>query len=270
MEVLLTPRVSAFALLLTACVSTGPLSEAEVRSLSTREWPGAIDEVYDATWLTLQSRGFEVLESDRLAGTLRARREGREWNVDVAAVGNAQRVTLSVSTPVPRAELSQVLDVLEEGTARLLRAWAELPEWHFDGRRNLLSIPGFAVSPPADWQWLDFDLSRRVVTVQRSRARTGLNPTMLVEIDRTRPTSRLLETAKNALAASLSARQRLSFPDEMRPGTVRVLDGTTPQEVTWRAMESTEGSWQVRIVVACAGAECIALPSPVRTERENR
>lgn len=255
---------------MTGCVSTGPLSDAEVRSLSTREWPGAIDEVYDATWLTLQARGFEVLEGDRLAGTLKARRENRAWNVDVAAVGSSQRVTLSVETPVARAELSQVLDVLEEGTARLLRAWSELPEWHFDGRRNLLTIPGFAVSPPAEWQWLDFDLSRRVVTVQRSRARNGANPTMLVEVDRTRPASRLRQTVESAISASLSARQRLSFPDDLKPGTTRVLDGTTPQEVTWRAMESTEGSWQVRIAVACAGGECLALPSPVRTEREAR
>ena len=53
-------------------------------------------------------------------------------------------------------------------------------------------------------------------------------------------------------------------------GTTRVLDGTTPQEVTWRASESTEGSWQVRLVVACAGAECLPLPNPVRTERAVR
>ena len=267
MEVLLR---LACALLLSGCVSTGPLSDVEVRSLSTREWPGAIDEVYDATWLTLQARGFEVLEGDRLAGTLKARRENREWNVDVAAVGSSQRVTLSVETPVARAELSQVLDVLEEGTAALLRAWADLPEWRFDGRRHLLTIPGFAVSPPVEWQWLDFDLSRRVVTVQRWRARNGANPTMLIEVDRTRPQSRLIETAKKAIAASVSARQRLSFPDDLKPGTTRVLDGTTPQEVTWRASESTEGSWQVRLVVACAGAECLPLPNPVRTERAVR
>ena len=68
----------------------------------------------------------------------------------------------------------------------------------------------------------------------------------------------------------MSARQRLSFPDDLKLGTTRVLDGTTPQEVTWRASESTEGSWQVRLVVACAGADCLPLPIPVRTERAVR
>lgn len=258
MEVFLTRAL--VVLLISGCVSTGPLSETEARSLSTRTWDGATDEVFDATWLTLERRGFRVVQDDRLSGTLSLTREGRTWNVDVAALGNSQRVTLAPSSPVSRAELSAVLDALEEGTAKLLRAWHEPPEWKFDGRKNVLSIPGFAVSPPLEWQWLDFDLSRRVVTVQKVRTRNVPNPTMLLVVDRTRPQSKLLDTARQTIGTSLSARQRLVFPDSMSPGSIRVLDGTTAEDVTWVGDEWALDAWQVRIVVACAGSKCVPVP----------
>lgn len=264
MEVLLkASRLAALVSLVTACASTTPLSPTEASALATRTWDGATDDVYDATWLTLERRGFEVIESDRLAGTLKARREGREWDLDVAALGAAQRVTLTPSSTLTRAELSAVLDALEEGTAALLRTWSDPPEWKFDGRKNVLSVPGFAVSPPLEWAWLDFDLNRRVVTVQRSRARNTVNPTMRVELDRARPKSKLLDTARQTIGASLSARQRLVFPDPLVEGTTRVLDGTTAQDVTWSAREWALGGWQVRIAVSCAGASCLPLPEPV-------
>jgi integrase len=252
-------------LLLAACVSSGPLSERDAARLATRTWDGATDEVFDATWLTLERRGFSITDDDRLAGTLQAQREGRTWNVDVAALGNSQRVTLTPSSPVSRAELSAMLDALEEGTAKLLHAWHDPPEWKFDGRRNLLSISGFAVSPPLEWAWLDFDLSRRVVTVQQSRTRNVRNATMVVEVDRTRPRSKLLDTARQTIGTCLSARQRLVFPDVMPSGTIRVLDGTTAEDVTWSGREWTLDAWQVRVVAACAGPRCVAVPEPVLT-----
>ncbi|MFT3712223.1 MAG: hypothetical protein QM817_31650 [Archangium sp.] len=249
-----------FVVLISGCVSSGPLSETEARALATRSWSGATDEVFDATWLTLERRGFRVVADDRLAGTLSLTREGRTWNVDVAALGTEQRVTLAPTSRVTRAELSSVLDALEEGTSKLLRAWHEPPEWKFDGRKNVLSIPGFAVSPPLEWQWLDFDLSRRVVTVQKARTRNVRNATMLLEVDRVRPQSKLLDTARQTIGASLSARQRLVFPDSMTTGTIRVLDGTTAEDVTWSGNEWTLDAWQVRVVVACAGTQCVPLP----------
>jgi hypothetical protein len=240
---------------LVSCVTSGPLGASEVRDLATRTWSAPTDEVYDATWLTLRSRGFEITEHDRQAGTLTAVRDGRSWEVDVAARGTEQRVELTPATPVNRAELSQLIDVLEEGTAQLLRSWKELPEWKFDGRRNLLTAVGFTFAPPREWEWLDFDISRREVTVQRLRARTGVNATLLVEVDRTRPLTRSVESARRALGLALSARQRLIFPDELKEGPVRVLDGTTPMEALWFGLEETLGPVQVRVSLACPRAE---------------
>lgn len=262
MEVLLTLPRAAAALLLTACASTTPLSPTDASTLATRTWDGATDEVFDATWLTLERSGFEITQDDRLAGTLKARRENREWNVDVSALGNEQRVKLTPSTPLTRADLSELLDTLEEGTAKLLRAWHEPPEWKFDGRKNLLFVAGFAVSPPLEWAFLDFDLNRRVVTVQKSRARNAVNPTMRVELDRARPRSLLLDTARQTIALSLSARQRLVFPEPLEVGTIRVLDGTTASDATWAAQEWPLDAWQVRIAVSCAGTSCLAVPRP--------
>ncbi|MFZ5443549.1 MAG: hypothetical protein ACOZQL_26320 [Myxococcota bacterium] len=231
------------------------LQAAEVRALSSRTWSGATDEVFDATWLSLAGRGFEVRGADRLAGTLVAVRDGRAWEVDVAALGTEQRVTLTPTTGVTRAELSSVLDGLEEDTARLLRAWRELPEWRFDGRRNTLGVPGFSAQPPREWAWLDYDVSRREVTVQRLRARTGPNASLLVEVDRTRPRSQLAASAQRTIGLALGARQRLTFPDELRPGALRVLDGTTPKDVAWWGLEETLGAAQVRLTMACPAAE---------------
>jgi hypothetical protein len=219
--------------------------------------------VFDATWLTLQRRGFEVVEHDRLAGSLKARRGGTTWSVEVGALGSRQRVELMPEAPVPRAELVALLDALEEGTATLLRAWADLPEWKFDARHNLLRLQGFSFSPPLEWQWLDFDISRRVATVQQARTRNVANPTLLIELDRTRPESALLHTVKRAVSASLGARQRVLFPDGLAPGTVEVLDGTTPQQVTWDAAEWTLDALQVRAVISCPGARCLPLAKPV-------
>ncbi len=227
------------------------MTASEARDLGTRTWDGATDEVFDATWLALGARGFEVTKSDRLAGTLTVQRDGRTWELDVAARGTEQRVQLAPASSVSRAELSQVLDALEEGTAALLRAWKELPEWKYDGRRNLLTVPGLALAPPREWEWLDFDISRRQVTVQQRRVRTGLNATILVEVDRLRPESLLGPTARRAIGLALGARQRLVFPDDVKQGPVRVLDGTTPQEAEWHGLEETLGATQVRVVLAC-------------------
>lgn len=245
-------------LLLPACVGSGVLPAAEVRALSSRTWSGATDEVYDATWLSLLERGFEVSGADRLAGTLVAQRDARTWEVDVAALGSEQRVTLTPAREVTRAELASVLDGLEEDTERLLRAWRELPEWKFDGRRNVLRVPGFTVEPPREWEWLDQDVSRRVVTVQRLRARGGANATLLVEVDRTRPEGGLPGTAQRALGLALGARQRLTFPDELRQGAVRVLDGVSPKDALWFGLEQTLGPVQVRLALACLQTEAEA------------
>ncbi|MDP1823686.1 MAG: hypothetical protein Q8L48_10600 [Archangium sp.] len=244
---------------LTACTSTQLLTQAEARALGTRTWDAATDEVFDATWLTLTARGFTVSQSDRIAGTLVITKGARTWDVDVAALGAEQRVVVSPREQSTRAELSGLLDALEAGTRPLLRAWHDLPEWKYDGRRNLLSLPTLSVVPPLEWEWLDYDISRRLVTVQRQRARTGLNPTLLVEVDRRRPDSRLAATLQRAAGLALGARQRLVLPDELEHsedesglhGRMRVLDGTTPREVVWHAHQSALGTSDVRLVMVC-------------------
>ena len=235
------------------------LSKAEARELGTRRWDAPPDEVFDATWLTLTARGYTVEDADRVAGTLVTKRGPHTWDVDVAAVGTEQRVEVTPRHQGTRAELSALLDDLEVGTRALLRAWGELPEWKYDGRKNVVRIEGFAVSPPREWEWLDYDISRRLVTVQQLRARTGLNPTLLIEVDRRRPDSRLRASLQRAAGLTLGARQRLVPPDELDEskdgaelhGTMGVLDGTVPREVTWHAYEAVLGAVEVRLVMAC-------------------
>ncbi len=249
----------AFFFLLVSCSTTGVLTRTEASAMASRTWQGATDEVYDATWLTLRAQGFAVTRSDRVEGTLEVSRAGKSFEVDVAALGTEQRVELSPHDFITRAELSALLDALEAGTRSLLRAWNELAEWTFDGRRNLLRVPGFGVAPPPEWAWLDFDISRRFVVVQQHRSRTGLNPTLLVELDRRRPDSRLEVSLKRAAGLALVARQRLVLPDELEAiqdewglhGTVRVLDGTSPREVSWHAYQTVLGASDVRLVMVC-------------------
>lgn len=247
---------------LLSCAAAGPLTKTEATALGTRTWSAATDEVFDATWLTLRAAGYTVTDADRVAGTFVFHRGERTWDVDVAALGTEQRVVLSPRNDTSRSELAELLDTLEAGTRTLLRAWDELPEWKYDGRRNLLRVPGFAFAPPPDWEWLDFDISRRFVVVQRLRARTGLNPTLLVEFDRRRPSSPLTSSLRHAAGLTLGARERLVLPDELEStqdetglhGAVTVLDGTTPREVAWHAFEAVLGPADVRLIMVCPKA----------------
>lgn len=250
-----------------ACTSSRALTRVEARELAERRWDAPTDEVFDATWLTLRQQGWVVSEADRVAGTLVATKAGRAWALEVSARGAEQRVTASPrDAEVTRAELVELNEVLEAGTQRLLGAWRELPEWKFDGRRNVLAVPGFSAAPPRAWASLDFDVSRRHVVVQLRRARGGLNPTLLVVVDRRRPEPVLGALLKQAAGLALSARQRLTLPDELPSmedgaglhGELRVLDGTSPQDVTWHALVATLGTTEVHWVMVCPRAEAEA------------
>jgi hypothetical protein len=253
----------------TACAST-QLTALEARSLSEKTWRAPSDEVFDATWLTLIGRGYEVASSDRVAGTLVISRATEHWDVDVAALGTEQRVVIAPRQVGSRAEFSALLEEVETGTRSLLRAWNELPEWKFDGRRNLLRVPGLSLAPPSEWEWLDYDISRRFVVVQKRRERSGLNPTLLVELDRRRPESRLQASLRRGAALCVASRQRLTVPDELEStedqtglhGSMRVLDGTSPVELSWHAYQTVLGASDVRLVMVCpkvSHSECRAL-----------
>jgi hypothetical protein len=258
------------ALACAACSTTQALTPAEARGLGTRTWNGATEEVFDASWLTLIAHGYAVTDSDRVAGTLVLKRGPRTWELDVAALGTEQRVMVTPREQSTRAELAGLLDVLEEGTRAYLRAWDEAPEWKYDGRKNRLVLSGFSVAPPREWEWLDYDISHRLVTVQKKRARTGLNPTLLVELDRRRPESRLRASVQRAAGLVLGARQRLVLPDQLEEtrdetgihGSMGVLDGTVPHEVVWHAFQTVLGSSEVRLVLVCPlaqDAECMGV-----------
>ena len=93
---------SLLALVLTACTSSQVLSQAEARDLGARTWDAPTDEVFDATWLTLSTKGYQVAQGDRLAGTLVATRGSQTWELDVAALGSQQRVQVVPRQPCTR------------------------------------------------------------------------------------------------------------------------------------------------------------------------
>lgn len=223
--------------------------------MGARTWRAAPDEVFDATWLTLTARGFTVTEQDRLAGTLLLTRGESTWDVEIAALGSEQRVAISPRHQATRAELSELLDALEEGTRTLLRAWHDLPEWKYDGRRNRVSVKGFSLEPPQEWAWLDFDISRRFVIVQQRRARTGLNPTLLVEIDRRRPSSPLAASLRRGAMLALSTNQRLELPEVVSTRDQTGLHGQLPLDLVWHAYETALGPTDVRVIMVCPRSE---------------
>jgi hypothetical protein len=260
--------VSISVLVVTACVS-GPraLSRDQLEALSTRQLSGDFDEVFDATWLSLEHEGLRVSEADRVAGTLRARREdGTGYDVSVTAAERTQRVRL---VPVPD-RATWVLDgddgetarwdAIELHTTALLAAWRELPEWEHLAEKNLVTVPGLSARLPETWEKLEPSVSRRVLTAQRSRTqRRGLNPTWRFEVKRRTPRDDhrpfLLETA----GAALFAGSRLTWPDDTRlvfaghvaQGRVRLGDGEIARPVAYAVWVGASGAFTVRIAAIC-------------------
>lgn len=260
--------LSTFLLSGAGCVSTRPLSPAEARALGERTWRADTGEVFDATWLTLSDDGF-VVQGDRVAGTLVARKGARTWDVDVAALGDRQRVQLAPREETSHLALVELLDVLEAGTAKLLRAWHQLPEWAYDGRKNLLRLGSFWVAPPPSWELMDLDVSRLHVVVQQRRARVTPNATLLVQVQRRGTDESWSEPLKRAAGLTLGARQRVKLPEEASAtedgqgthGALVVLDGTLPREVVWHARRVVLGPLEVELLMVCgkaAARECRA------------
>lgn len=262
------PSGLVVALLLSGCVSTRPLSAEELPALGARLHEGPFGEVFDATWLSLLRQGFTVTSASPTAGTLAvARTDGRGYHVEVSAQGGAQRVVLVPTAPLPRAAQLDEWDALEAETARLLRAWHDLPEWQWDARRNLLHVPRFALTPPREWQRIDFSVSRRRVVVQEARtAGRGRTPTLLVDLDRRQPRAHATDLLRDAMGLALSARARLTLPDELEAladglgthGVARVLDGATPQTVTWFTWDAESDTWDVHLAAACPDDGAVA------------
>ncbi len=254
-------------LLLEACASTRQLSIVEAKSLSERRIAAATDEVYDATWLALEARGARVIDADRLAGTFIATQSaGATLDVDVAALGAEQRLVITPREPVPGLDWAALLDDVTDRVRATIRVWHALPEWKFDGRRNVLSVPGYSFQPPADWSWLDYDTSRRRVVVQEKRGRGAVNLTVLADLERRRTRPSLADVLQRAVKTMLASRLRLTFPDDVDAdedalgahGTVRVLDGATAIDVVWHGVEVPLGDTQVTVLMACPLAQAAA------------
>ncbi|MDX2009404.1 MAG: hypothetical protein SFW67_04395 [Myxococcaceae bacterium] len=260
--------MSLSVLVVVACVS-GPraLTPTQLEALSTRQVVGDFDEVFDATWLSLEHEGLRVSRVDRVAGTLLARRpDGTGYDVSVTADERAQRVRLF---PVPE-RATWVLegdegetarwDAIELHTTALLAAWREVPEWAHVAEKNLVTVPGVSARLPEAWEKLEPSVSRRVLTAQRSRTqRRGLNPTWRFEVKRRTPRADhrpfLLETA----GAALFAGSRLTWPDDTRlafaghvaQGRVRLGDGEIARPVTYAVWVGSSEAFTVRIAAIC-------------------
>ncbi len=248
------------ALLLCSCATTGPITAADAKRFSERRYAAATDEVYDATWLALEALGAKVIDGDRLAGTFIATREaGATIDIDIAALGSEQRLSLTPREPVPGAEWAALLDGVNDRVRATIKHWHDLPEWKFDGRRNSLTVAGYSVQPPADWAWLDYDVSRRRVTVQEKRARGVVNATLVIDFERRQTRPSFAVSLQRATGLLLASRLPLTFPDELDAtedargthGTLRVSEGAGGRDVVWHAAQVPLGDAQVTLVMTC-------------------
>lgn len=252
------------------CVA-GPrsLGQSQLESFATRRHQGAFDEVFDATVLSLGRMGLSIEDADLKQGTVVARRkDGTGYAVSIQSRDDEQLV---VALPIPERSTwvldgedgeSARWDRLEAHTKELLTAWREHPEWTFIAARNLLGVLSFYARVPAAWERVDPSVSRRVTSVQRFKARRGLNPTILFEVKRRTPSldarAFLLTTAEVAL----QAKGRLTWPGDDEPKlregraqrAANVLDGTVPRQVSWRLWDHRTPTWTVRLAAVCGAA----------------
>lgn len=260
----------AVLLVLAGCATMRPLSEDTARARGVHRFEAGSDEAFDAVWLTLAAQGYAVTESARSSGTLTAARpDGHGYDVTVSAedawaVVSALPRTLWLGGPDDEDAKWQAL---WEGAAHLLDAWREPPEWRYLTRTNTLALEGFSFQPPQAWAYLDYDIHRRRARVLRRRGAPAgtLNPALLAVVQRRRPESSLPALLREAAGLALTARSRLTLPDELEArregegtvgGVARVLDGAVVRPLAWHAHRHRTAEWEVWVVAVCgAGAE---------------
>lgn len=260
--------VVAFAL---GCATVRPLSEATARGLSTHDFEGDSDAVLDAVWLTLAAKGYVATEHDATTGTVSLTRDdGHGYDVSVQTLEAGQRVSAMPRSPRPlmlggpEGEDAK-WDALWRGTAALLDAWREVPEWKYETRTNTLRVAGCAFEPPKPWAYLDFDIHRQRTRVKRHRGHrdSPLNPSVLAVVERKRPLSTLPALLQEAAGVALTASTRLTLPDDLEAlrepgglgGELTVLDGNTPREVRWHSRVVSSGAWTVTVIAVCGEGE---------------
>lgn len=271
------PAGALLVLLVAGCLS-GPraLSTAQLEAFSTRRHHGSYDEVFDATVLSLARMGLAVRDVDVRAGTLAAlRRDGSGYQVSVRTRGDEHEV---VALPVPERERwvldgddgeSARWDQLEQYTAELLSAWREHPEWQYVPENNLVGVLSFTARLPPAWERVDPSVSRRVLVVQRFRAKKGLNPTIVLEVLRRRPVLEAKEFLLSTAEVAFGAKARLAWPEPLElsfgttggHGRARVFDGPLVRPLSWHLWDQRSPSWTVRLAAVCgpdAELECAA------------
>ncbi|MBE2251660.1 MAG: hypothetical protein IAE78_19105 [Myxococcus sp.] len=262
---------AALVCVVAGCVS-GPraLTQPQLEALATRSYVGAFDEVLEATAVALQQRGLELERADLRQGTLVAkRRDGSGYAVSVRSRGDEQQV---VALPVPERPLWVLdgedgegarWDDLEARTRALLETWREHPEWEYLPGRDLLGVLTFRARLPNAWERVEPSVSRRVMVAQRFKSRRGLNPSLVFEVSRRRPTTDARAFLLGAAEVALGAKGRLTWPDEVvgRPGAAgsggkaRVLDGAVPRAVTWHWWAHHSAAWTVQVAAICGPFE---------------
>ena len=273
-------RVAALLLVLTSCAPRGPvaLSPAQLQSRASRSIAAAFDEVYDATWLTLEAAGSTVTEHDRRAGTLTtavvaaANGTGRAWAASVSQEGATVVVTLLPRVYEGAREVTadmhwtlegpggeaQRWDALFAGIAGLIDAWRVHPELVLSNSRGELDAVGLRLLVPG-WQHFEFATDRRTLVMKGSG--TALVPTLLYRIERRRPQPDLAKLIQETLEQAFNAAGRIAEPaqweitrdawGEMAEGEVLVGADLTPKLVRWRRWEAGNPAWVMRIASAC-------------------
>lgn len=262
----------ALALLLVAGCVSGPraLSTAQLEAFSTRRHQGTYDEVFDATALSLARMGLAVRDVDLRQGTLAAaRKDGTGYLVTVRSRGDEQEV---LALPVPERERwvldgddgeSARWDQLERYTAELLTAWRDHPEWQYLPEKNLVRVLSFGARLPPAWERVEPTVSRRVLVVQRHRAKKGLNPTIVLEVLRRRPVLEAKEFLLSTAEVALGAKTRLTWPEPLEltfgssggHGEGRVFDGPLVRPISWHLWDQRSPSWTVRLAAICGPRE---------------
>ena len=263
------------------CTPRGPtvLGPAQLQSRATRSIPAAFDEVYDATWLTLEAAGWTIIEHDRRAGTASTNTvaapngTGRAWAASVTQDGATVAVTLLPRVYEGEREVTADMhwtlegaggeaerwETLFAGIVGLVEVWRVHPELVLSNSRGELDAVGLRLLVPS-WQHFEFSVDRRTL-VMHGAADVS---TLLYRIERRRPDPNLVGLVHETLESAFHAGGRIAEPSQweltrdawgdMGEGDVLVGANLSPTPVRWRRWEAGNPAWVVRVAAVCAVA----------------
>ncbi|MBK7857594.1 MAG: hypothetical protein IPJ65_02990 [Archangiaceae bacterium] len=299
--------VASVVLSALACTTRGPtaLSQRELQALGTHVFDAPFDEVFDATFLTLErhegkvsqaSRIEGVMESDKAEFTAPAGWDGTAYRSYAASVYQQGAQVAVTAVPrlwagerdvsdepwwvVPGSDGEQAhWERLFDGVQELLSAWREVPELQVEKSRGELQVLGITLHSPADWRGLEPAVDRRSAFAQRSVRGSagcadcpgGMNPSMVFEVSRRYPAFDAPRLEHQALERALGS--KLIEPDAWdttetptgRRGTGQVVAGD-PSKV----VEVVWHVWDARdpTWMVRAAAACGAPASPTDCEAQ--